>query len=99
MRGQYDEAVADARRAVKLAPGSADVADLAGFVLAPSGYPEEAAAQTEKAMALNSNYAAVYRCIWAISATPIACRDEPSKRLPPLKPIMPEAPDLALPIL
>ncbi|MGA7393817.1 MAG: hypothetical protein WBL40_04585 [Terrimicrobiaceae bacterium] len=34
MRGQYDEAVADARRAVKLAPGSADVADLAGFFLA-----------------------------------------------------------------
>ena len=31
---------------VKLAPGSADVADLAGFVLAPSGYPEEAAAKT-----------------------------------------------------
>jgi hypothetical protein len=99
MRGQYDEAVADARRAVKLAPGSVDVADPAGFVLAPSGYPEEAAAQTEKAMALNSNYAAVCRCIWAISATPIACRGEPSKRLPPLKPLMPEAPDLALPIL
>ena len=34
MRGQYDEAVANARRAVKLAPGSADGADLAGFVLA-----------------------------------------------------------------
>jgi hypothetical protein len=43
---QYGEAVADARRAVKLAPGSADVADLAGFVLAPSGYPEGAVAKT-----------------------------------------------------
>ena len=45
-KGQYGEAVADVRRAVKLAPGSDDVADLAGFVLAPSGYLEEAAAKT-----------------------------------------------------
>jgi Flp pilus assembly protein TadD len=44
-KGQYDEAVADARRAVKLASCSADVVDLAGFVLAPSGYPEEAVAK------------------------------------------------------
>ena len=41
MRGQYGEAVADARRAVKLAPGSADVADLACFVLAPLGIPKK----------------------------------------------------------
>ena len=57
---QYGEAVAHARRAVKLAPGSADVADLAGFVLAPSRYPEEAAPKTEKAMVLNPNYHEVY---------------------------------------
>jgi len=38
---QYDEAVADARRAVKLASSSADVVDLAGFVLAPLGIPKK----------------------------------------------------------
>jgi hypothetical protein len=42
-KAQYGEAVADVRRAIKLAPGSDDVADFAGFVLAPSGYLEEAA--------------------------------------------------------
>ena len=57
---RYDEAVADARRAIQLAPGSADVADLASHILAPSGYPEEAIPQTQKAIALNPNHPAVY---------------------------------------
>ena len=38
------------------------------------------------------------QCIWALSEMPIACRGEPSKRLPPSMRIMREAPDLALPI-
>ena len=42
-KAQYGEAVADVRRAIKLAPGSDDVADFAGFVIAPPGYLEEAA--------------------------------------------------------
>ena len=60
MRGSYDEAVADARRAVALAPGSADVASIAGFVFTPSGYPEEAVTHNENAIALNPNYPAMY---------------------------------------
>jgi adenylate cyclase len=42
MQRRYAEAVADATKAVQLAPGSADAAELASFVLAPSGYPDEA---------------------------------------------------------
>jgi adenylate cyclase len=41
LRGQYDEAVFNARKAVQLAPGSADVAERASFILTPSGSPEE----------------------------------------------------------
>jgi adenylate cyclase len=47
-------------KAVQLAPGAADTADLASFVLALSGYPEEAIVQSEKAIALNPTYPAVY---------------------------------------
>jgi len=57
---RFDEAVRDARRAVELAPGSADVAEFASFVLAPAGFPEEAVVQSEKAIALNPNHPAVY---------------------------------------
>jgi tetratricopeptide (TPR) repeat protein len=59
-RSNKVDRVADVRRAVELAPSSADVADLACFVLAPSGYSEEAAAHAERAMVLNPNYPAVY---------------------------------------
>ena len=85
--------MADARKAVELAPGSADVAELAGFVLTPSGYPEEGVIQSEKAIALNPNYPAVYLGISRRRLSPM--RGEPSKRLPPLRPIMREAPDSA----
>lgn len=57
---RFDEAACDARKAVALAPGSADVAEFASFVLAPAGFPEEAAAQSEKAIALNPSHPAVY---------------------------------------
>jgi adenylate cyclase len=56
----YDEAVADARKAIQLAPGSADVADFASHILAQSGYPEEAIPLSQKAIALNPNHPPVY---------------------------------------
>jgi adenylate cyclase len=57
---RFDEAVRDARRAIELAPGSAYVAELASFILAPSGFAEEAVIQSKKAIALNPNHPAVY---------------------------------------
>jgi len=59
-QSRFNEAVVEARRSIQLAPGSADVATLASFILAPSGYPAEAVAQAEKAIALNPNYPPVY---------------------------------------
>ena len=53
---RFDEAVAHARRAAQLAPGSADVANLASFYLTSAGFPEEAVGQSKKAIALNPNY-------------------------------------------
>ena len=60
MQRRHDEAVAEARKAVQLAPGAADTADLASHVLTASGFPEEAVVLSEKAMVLNPNYPAVY---------------------------------------
>jgi adenylate cyclase len=60
MEGRHDEAVADARKAVRLAPGSADVAQLAGFIVLPSGYAEEAIALCEKSISLSPNFPTVY---------------------------------------
>ena len=57
---RYQEAVDHARRSIELAPGSADAATFACFVLASSGYPEEAVIQIEKAMTLSPNYPANY---------------------------------------
>jgi len=57
---RHDEAVVHARKSVELAPGSADVATFACFVLASSGYPEEAVVQIEKAMTLSPKYPASY---------------------------------------
>ena len=57
---QFDEAVSHARRAVQLAPGSADVANLASFYLTSAGFPEEAVVQSKKAIALSPNYPANY---------------------------------------
>jgi len=52
--------VAEARKAVELAPGSADVANLASFYLTCAGRAAEALALSRKAMALNPNYPANY---------------------------------------
>ena len=60
LQGRHDEAVADVRKAVQLVPGAADVLQFAGFVLTPSGYPEEAILLVQKAMTLNPNYPAAY---------------------------------------
>ena len=60
MQRRHDEAVAEARKAVQLAPSAADTADLASYVLTASGIPEEAVVLSEKAMALNPTYPAVY---------------------------------------
>ena len=57
---RYDKAVADARRAIQLPPGSADVADFASHILAQSSYPEEAIPLSKKAIALNPNHPPVY---------------------------------------
>ena len=60
LRGDFDDAVADARRAVQLAPGSADVANLASFYLTSAGHPDEAVRESKKAMTLNPNYPPMY---------------------------------------
>ena len=60
LQGRFEEAVVHARRAVQLAPGSADAATFACFVLAFAGYPEEAVAQGERAMTLSPNYPGFY---------------------------------------
>ncbi len=59
-QGSHEEAASQARKAVELAPGSADIVNLASFVLGPAGYPEEAVALGEKSLALNPNYPPVY---------------------------------------
>jgi adenylate cyclase len=60
LEGRFDEAVTDARRAVQLAPGSADVANLASFCLASAGSPDEAVGLSKRAIALNPHYPANY---------------------------------------
>ncbi|MFB9266088.1 adenylate/guanylate cyclase domain-containing protein [Bradyrhizobium erythrophlei] len=60
IQGQFDDAVLHARRAVEVAPGSADAAVLACFVLASAGYAHEAVPLIEKAMMLSPHYPANY---------------------------------------
>jgi len=60
LQGRFEEAAIHARRAVKLAPGSADAATFACFVLAFAGYPDEAVAHGERAKTLSPNYPAYY---------------------------------------
>ena len=60
LQGQYDEAAFKCRKAVQLAPGSADVAALASFILTPSGSPEEGLVLIQKACALSPNHPPMY---------------------------------------
>ena len=53
---RHAEAVVHARKSVELAPGSADAAVFACFVLASANLPEEAVVQIEKAIALSPRY-------------------------------------------
>jgi len=57
---RHDAAVADARRAVALAPNSADAAAFACFVLASAGRPEEGLAEIEKAIRLSPHHPPYY---------------------------------------
>ena len=50
----------NARKAVQLAPGSADVAELASFILTPSGYPKEGLVLIQKASNLSPNHPPMY---------------------------------------
>ena len=60
LQARYDEAAAHARTATQLAPGSADVATFACFVLAFAGYPEEGVRHGERAMTLSPHPPAFY---------------------------------------
>jgi tetratricopeptide (TPR) repeat protein len=55
-----EEAAAHALNAVQIAPGAAEILNLASFLLAPLGYPHEALVLSRKSVALNPNYPAVY---------------------------------------
>jgi adenylate cyclase len=55
-----EEAAAHARNAVQIARGAAEILNLASFLLAPLGYPDEALVLSRKSVALNPNYPAVY---------------------------------------
>ncbi|MEQ8965444.1 MAG: adenylate/guanylate cyclase domain-containing protein [Azospirillaceae bacterium] len=51
--GRFEAAAAHARAALRLAPGAADTAALACFVLAFAGFPDEAIGPGERALALS----------------------------------------------
>lgn len=57
---RHDDAVIHARKSVQFAPSSADAATFASFVLASSGFPDEAVVQIEKALTLSPNHPANY---------------------------------------
>jgi adenylate cyclase len=52
LQERWDEAAAAVRRAVRLAPNSADIASMGCFVLATAGYPEEGLKEDERALTL-----------------------------------------------
>jgi adenylate cyclase len=56
LKRRYDEAAIHARKAARLAPGSADAATYACYVIAFAGYPKEAMAHDERAMTLSLHY-------------------------------------------
>jgi adenylate cyclase len=60
LQGRFDEAAEHARRAVQVAPGAADAACYACFVLAFAGHPGEAVGHGERAMSLSPNHPARY---------------------------------------
>ena len=72
LKERYDEAVSHTRKAVQLAPGSADIANLAGlFCAGRLGCPEEALVLAQKSIALSPNHPTLYS---AFSAMLTACQ-------------------------
>lgn len=57
---RYEQAVVRIRKAVRNAPGSADAASYASFILSSAGFPGEAIAHGERAIALSPHYPAYY---------------------------------------
>jgi adenylate cyclase len=53
---RFDDALAMARKAIELAPGSAHVAHWASFVFAATGFAADAITEMERAMTVNPNY-------------------------------------------
>ncbi len=60
MEGEHDRSVALIRKALATAPGSADVATFACFMLAFAGHPAEAVPHGERAPELSPNYPPYY---------------------------------------
>jgi adenylate cyclase len=60
LEGQYGQAADRVRKALDLAPGSAEVATFACFILAFAGHAEEAVAHGERAMTLSPNCPGYY---------------------------------------
>ena len=66
---RFDDAVAHARRAVQLAPGSADVANLASFYLTSAGFPKKRSGKARRRLPSTHTTPLI---TWAISVTLIA---------------------------
>ncbi len=60
IEGDWPRAIHHVRKAVESAPGSADAAVMASFILACAGHPQEAAPLIERAMLLSPHYPANY---------------------------------------
>ena len=60
IEGEWPRAIHHVRKAVESAPGSANAAVMASFILACAGHPQEAVPLIERAMQLSPNYPANY---------------------------------------
>ncbi|MHB2168903.1 tetratricopeptide repeat protein [Alsobacter sp. R-9] len=60
IEGDWPKAIHHVRKAVESAPGSADAATMASFILSCAGHPQEAVPLIERAMQLSPNYPANY---------------------------------------
>jgi adenylate cyclase len=76
IRRQFAEAEALMRKALELAPGSADMAVIAGWVLTATGHAPEAAVEMERAMKLNPHCPPPYYLPFLGNAYRLAGRTE-----------------------
>jgi hypothetical protein len=95
MQRCYDEAVANARKAVNWRLARLTQRNLPASFSRRRDIPKK---RSYRARKRSPSARTIPQCIWALSEMPIACRGEPSKRLPPSMRIMREVQDLALPI-